>query len=210
MHYEPCIGVVLAGGKSTRMGKDKASLTIKNCSNDRREFTMLSYSQQLLEQVGINTVVVSGKSSGLKDQIPNIGPLGGIYSAIKAYPAQAMLIIPVDMPLVTINCLARLKQVGELSAKACHYGGEPLPLYLPINAFVEGFFVKHFEHLNSSKIINDRPSNELKGPSIMSLLKEVPTQRLATPKDQSLFNANTPEQWQYAKTQLMRRQNHYA
>ncbi len=209
MIFQPCLGVVLAGGRSSRMGQDKAFLTTKAVCTSNQELSMLSFSQQLLKQVDINNTVISGKNHGLADHIPNMGPLGGIYSVIKKHPANALLIMPIDLPLMTANCLAQLKQVGELTAKACYYQHNPLPLYLPINAFVEGFFAQHFEQLISSEFASKNKAETSKAPSINALLSAMPTQVLAAPKDQSLYNANTPEQWQYAKSQLTRRTNNY-
>ncbi|MAG76860.1 MAG: molybdopterin biosynthesis protein, partial [Colwelliaceae bacterium] len=49
-----CIGIVLAGGQSTRMGQDKSQLETLNSQN------MLDFSQSLLKSIGINHVVISG------------------------------------------------------------------------------------------------------------------------------------------------------
>ena len=51
----PCIGVVLAGGKSSRMGEDKALLKLANGN------TLLQQSIHLLQTAGIEEVVVSGR-----------------------------------------------------------------------------------------------------------------------------------------------------
>jgi molybdopterin-guanine dinucleotide biosynthesis protein A len=212
--FQPCLGVVLAGGKSSRMGQDKASL-------QREKQDMLSYSMSLLKAAGSSQVLVSGGEQGIDDLVANLGPLGGIQSIIKQFKPQALLILPVDLPLMTSVELARLKQVGELSHQACYFTDNYLPLYLPVNAFVEQFFQQlltkpysplksktsfSHEHVSTDKAASKR---NLTGPSVRSLLAQIP-HKVVTPKNSKcLFNTNTPEQWQQAQHLLsLQRKSH--
>jgi len=191
-----CLGVVLAGGLSSRMGTDKALLV----HGEKPTENMLSFSQQLFKQAGINDVVISGQQHGLPDKINKLGPMGGIYSVIEQYRPQAILVMPVDLPLMDHATIAQLKLTGELSQKACFYQDNYLPLYLPVNAFVEQFFQQSFSQHSGSHLPSTRHTN--KGPSIRALLQQIPTQVLTPKNKQSLFNANTPEQWQHATTKF--------
>lgn len=172
-----CLGVVLAGGLSSRMGEDKAQL-MRNNSN------MLDFSQQLLRDVGIKNVVVSGNSSQINahqqvnDIVKQAGPVGGLYSVITQYKPKALLVLPVDLPLMTCHALGKLKQIGELSAKACFFQNHSIPLYLPVNAFVEMFLQQAFQ---SPEFIGSG-----RGPSIRALLKQVPHQEIALENTQLL------------------------
>ena len=60
---QDCLGVVLAGGKSSRMGANKA-LLMRNSSTyngqSRGSENMLGFSKNLLKNIGINNIVVSG------------------------------------------------------------------------------------------------------------------------------------------------------
>ena len=220
--FQPCLGVVLAGGKSSRMGQDKASL-------QREKQDMLSYSMSLLKAAGSSQVLVSGGEHGIDDLVANLGPLGGIQSIIKKFKPQALLILPVDLPLMTSVELATLKQVGELSQQACYFTDNYLPLYLPVNAFVEQFFQQLLTKPNSQA--SSQPYSQLKskagfsheqisankaaskrnltGPSVRSLLTQIP-HKMVTPKNSNcLFNTNTPEQWQQAQHLLsLQRKSH--
>ncbi|MGB2740666.1 MAG: molybdenum cofactor guanylyltransferase [Cognaticolwellia sp.] len=204
--FQPCLGVVLAGGKSSRMGQDKAGLK-------RNKQDMLSYSKSLLQGVGSTEIIVSGGEYGIDDLVTNIGPLGGIQSIIHQFKPQALLILPVDLPLMTAETLAALKQAGELSQKACYFTDHYLPLYLPVNAFVEQFFQQLITQSLSQKAtqasVHTGKKRKLSGPSVRSLLNQIP-HRAITPKNSScLFNTNTPEQWQQAKHLLsLQRKSH--
>jgi len=204
--FQSCLGVVLAGGKSSRMGQDKASL-----QHDKQD--MLSYSKSLLERAGSSQVIVSGGEHGIDDLVANMGPLGGIQSIIRQFKPQALLILPVDLPLMTADTLAALKQAGELSQQACYYSDHYLPLYLPVNAFVEQFFQQLITQSLSQKAtqasMHTGEKRKLSGPSVRSLLNQIP-HRVLTPKNSNcLFNTNTPEQWQQAKHLLsLQRKSH--
>lgn len=194
MQHAHCLGVVLSGGLSSRMGTDKAML-------ERNNQNMLSFSQELLLNTNVNDVVISGKNHGLADQFENMGPMAGIYTIINTYHPKALLVLPVDLPLMTADALQQLKRVGELSQKICYYHEHFLPFYLPINAFVEQFFQQAF----SSLTVNNSAINghEKRGPSVKRLIDQVPSQSLLAPKNNCLFNTNTPAQWQHAQQQFM-------
>jgi len=201
--FQPCLGVVLAGGKSSRMGENKANL-------QRETQDMLSYSKSVLKSAGSSHVIVSGGEKGIDDLVANMGPLGGIQSIIEQFKPKALLILPVDLPLMTSGELAALKQVGELSQRACYFTDNFLPLYLPVNAFVEQFFQQSLfrEHAQAASKKSTGKRN-LSGPSVRSLLAQIPHNAIKPKNDQCLFNTNTPEQWQQAKQLLsLQRKSH--
>ncbi|MEW6989952.1 NTP transferase domain-containing protein [Colwelliaceae bacterium 6441] len=194
-YNQNCLGVVLSGGLSSRMGKDKALLERK--FNSEKADNMLSFSGQQLKEAGVDDVIISGKQHGIADEYENLGPMGGIYTIIEKYHPKALLVLPVDLPLMDSESLAQLKRVGELSQQSCFYQDNYLPLYLPINAYVEQFFQQAFLPLKNKHHL-------VKGPSIRALIKQIPHQCLIPKNAQSLFNANTPEQWQQAKQQFQK------
>lgn len=197
MQNNDCLGVVLAGGLSSRMGQDKASLM-------RNDMNMLNYSKQLLTTLNIKNIVVSGNGYDVPDLFPNLGPMSGIYSVINSYRPKALLILPVDLPLMNTESLAQLKQVGELSHKAVYFEDNFLPLYLPVTAHVEQFFEQQLSSLN--KVSTSNNNNKMtKGPSMKALLKQTPSQAIEPKNPNTLFNSNTPHEWLQAKTQFSKR-----
>lgn len=95
--------VILAGGKSSRMNRDKAFLEI-----DGR--TLLARQIELAHQVGAEKVFISGRAgkdySGfncpvLEDKFQNAGPLAGIERALDAASTPLVLVLAVDLPNLT-------------------------------------------------------------------------------------------------------------
>lgn len=109
------LGLVLAGGQSTRMGRDKSLFTYHNSS--QREHCL-----NLLEDCGIkghlslNKEQIEGPNLNprvIYDCFENIGPAGGILSAHLKYPQSAFLVIACDMPFVEKKHINLLKQSYE-------------------------------------------------------------------------------------------------
>ena len=205
-----CLGVVLAGGLSSRMGKDKSKLSRAKSNN------MLDFSKQLLIDVGIKNIIVSGDNHEVPDLVPQSGPVGGIYSVLTHYPEhlqpKSLLILPVDLPLMTATELSKLRVKGELSNKATFFQGADnrahhIPLYIPNNAYLSLYFSQVFNGkclLSLAKSTNtiDPSSTMKRGPSVRSMLEKVPHQAIKCTSTNALFNTNTPEEWQQAKTKF--------
>lgn len=92
---------ILAGGKSSRMGTDKGLLLIEGKA-------MIQYVIEQLQPIFSTVIIVSNNREyekfGLKvipDLIKDIGPAGGIYTALKHSDSQLNFIVSCDMPLIT-------------------------------------------------------------------------------------------------------------
>ena len=83
---------ILAGGLSTRMGRDKANLRIGGR-------TLLAHIRSTAKALGLPVRVIRC------DLVPRCGPLGGIYTALKTTAADAVLFLACDMPCVTETLL---------------------------------------------------------------------------------------------------------
>ncbi len=212
-----CLGVVLAGGLSSRMGQDKSQLTRQQSTKtaaasvaNKSASSMLDFSKQLLLDAGLKDIVVSGDNHQIPDLVPQAGPVGGIYSVLSHYPEhlqpKAFLILPVDLPLMTAGALAELRLKGELSHKATFFQDSNkqvhhIPLYLPNNAFLKLFLAQAFQGGSLLSGVKGK-DNKKNGPSVRGLLQQIPHQAVTNLNSNTLFNTNTPQEWQQAQQQF--------
>lgn len=121
-------GVVLAGGKSSRMGTDKALLTWQGKS-------WLAQMVDLLTGIGAEQVVVSRnvpcEYNTLEDKFPDCGPLGGIHAAM-CFSQLPVLIVPVDVPAVSEANLHALIAC-DAHADIVAFENSPLPCFVRPN-----------------------------------------------------------------------------
>jgi len=93
-----------AGGKSTRMGENKAFL-------DFRSQTLLARALETLRQVCVDVTIVGDPKifsvfgPTIADIFSGCGPLGGIHAALNHSKAELNLMLAVDMPFVSADLL---------------------------------------------------------------------------------------------------------
>jgi molybdenum cofactor guanylyltransferase len=123
------VGVVLAGGRSSRMGRDKALLSW-------RGRPLIEHQIEQLKAAGVDVVRVSGdrpEYGGIVDAISHAGPVGGIAGIAAAVDDAELVIVPIDMPRIQPSLLRRLRT--ELPQKNCvHFAGHVLPMRLRLDA----------------------------------------------------------------------------
>jgi len=110
-------GFILAGGKSTRMGKDKAFVAL-----DGR--TLLARALEVARSVTPEVHIVGDSvkfgqfAPAVEDLFRDCGPLGGIHAALRASQAELNLILAVDIPFVSLALLQYLITRAEQSPSA--------------------------------------------------------------------------------------------
>jgi molybdenum cofactor guanylyltransferase len=101
-------GFVLAGGKSSRMGSDKAFLTLGPESLLDRALRLLASVTQDVRIVGDKIKFATYAPTVIEDVYPQRGPLGGIHAALSRSPSELNLILATDMPLIKPEFLVYL------------------------------------------------------------------------------------------------------
>jgi molybdenum cofactor guanylyltransferase len=104
-------GLLLAGGQSRRMQRDKATLEYQGEPQLARAARLL---RPLVARVCVS--VRAGQELDTQrrafepvvDRIPDLGPLGGIHAALHAYPDVAWLVLACDLPLLDAATLQQL------------------------------------------------------------------------------------------------------
>lgn len=192
----PLYGLVLVGGKSSRMQRDKSSLHYQDKNQREIGFEMLkkhcsevflscrSAQSQFMEQ------------QYLEDKFLNIGPLGGIMTAQQHNPQVAWLVIACDLPLLSEDTIKFLKQNRNPLKMATVFKQEGQPFAEPMVSIWEPRAYRNSLHLLSKgyscprKVLINSNSETLKPP--------VPSE---------FMNANTPKEYINAKQELKKRIN---
>lgn len=121
---------VLAGGRSSRMGSDKAFLPIE-------DHNLLQHVLRTASQASDKVTIVGSKSSYaqfgdvIEDIYSGCGPLGGIHTALSATSTDLNLILSVDIPRMTPEFLRWLLHQARAAPELIiipHAAGGPQPL----------------------------------------------------------------------------------
>ncbi len=132
----PLYGLVLAGGKSTRMKKDKSLLEYHGEKQVVYCFDLLS---QFCDRVFVSNrkdqsrLAAHKKLPQIHDIFTGIGPLGGILSAMTRKPDVAWLVMACDLPFVngtTIETLIKKRNPSKMATayRSAHEPNLPEPL----------------------------------------------------------------------------------
>jgi len=128
-------GLILAGGRSLRMQRDKAALTYRGRNQLVRAYEQAErHARRVFVSVRpeqINEPTRAGKPM-IVDSIEGAGPIVGIRSAQLAHPQVAWLVLACDLPFLSDAALAHLVRQRDPSALATAYtsthDGLPEPL----------------------------------------------------------------------------------
>ncbi|GAB4256097.1 MAG: molybdenum cofactor guanylyltransferase [Vicingaceae bacterium] len=173
---------ILAGGKSSRMGTDKGLLEYKNKP-------MIAHVIDAVEPITKDISIITGNNDYKKfnkplisDIIPEKGPMGGVYTALKRCPGSHALILTCDTPLINthlINIL--LEDYKSFEATYFSFGYKNYPLTAVYKKEVNNIF------------FNFISSNNLKMNNILQVLTSNRIY-LNNTEGKLLANINTPEQ----------------
>ena len=195
MRNDDYCGIVLAGGNSSRMGTDKASIRL----NGR---TFLEIQVEKIKSLGLGKILVSCPYSGptndaglipdtayVSDLLPDRGPLGGLYSCFLKCEGHPAIVLSVDVPRISAATLRALmtaydREKGD--AVVLSYNDRPEPLLAVYNT-------KHREIIKELLDMGEL--------SVSSYLARINCHFLSFKGDpEELFNCNTPEELRRLKS----------
>ncbi|HHY38376.1 MAG TPA: molybdopterin-guanine dinucleotide biosynthesis protein B [Clostridia bacterium] len=104
MHAKDLTCVLLAGGKSTRLGAEKASLPFGRGTLTERAVRKLKALSQDVILVGNPKIVPEGVRL-VEDVFPGRGPLGGIHAGLAAARSDKVLVFACDIPFAPVSLL---------------------------------------------------------------------------------------------------------
>jgi molybdopterin-guanine dinucleotide biosynthesis protein A len=108
--------IILAGGKSTRLGRDKASEPLLGVPMVQRvinrfnglvdEYVVVRARGQVLPPIEAPNLTV------VEDLYPETGPLGGMYTGLRAARAEHGVVVACDMPLLQPRLIEELLRLA--------------------------------------------------------------------------------------------------
>jgi molybdopterin-guanine dinucleotide biosynthesis protein A len=184
--HVPLYGLVLAGGRSVRMGQDKGAMT---WHGKEQRYFMADMLQTFCDSVYISCRPdqlsdIDASYHAIVDNVDGAGPIVAILSAFQQFPAVAWLVVACDLPLLSNVSLLQLTSGRELAAMATTFSspfdGLPEPLITIWEPDAYPFLQSHF-------------SEGFKCPR-KALIRNAEKVRLLTPvSPHELLNTNTPE-----------------
>ena len=173
-----CSGYVLAGGRSSRMGQDKALLPFRGL------VLAEAVARQVELAAGNVTLVGHPDLGGIPDLYPGEGPLGGILTALHHTSTDWNLIVACDLPGVTAGFLEwLLSETGSAQAPALlpySAGGRAEPLCAAYHRHI-------LPGLESAFASGVR--------KVTAALEGLGAMRLDVSEEAIFQNVNTPEDW---------------
>ncbi len=158
------------------MGENKALLAW-------RGGRLIDFVANTVRDAGVSDVFVSGDVSGyecIPDRTLHQGAVGGICASVeKLHPYTQILFLPVDMPLLSVDCLQKLLDAQN----TCHFENNPLPILLNITPEIIAYTARITEPISMKKYLRGLQTVEL--PVSPEIAK-------------ALTNTNTPEEWRKA------------
>jgi molybdopterin-guanine dinucleotide biosynthesis protein A len=190
----PLYGLVLAGGRSTRMGADKAALSVAGRTQLEQAMALLA------PRVARAFVSVRADQRAeplraafeqIEDSRQNSGPIAGILAALERHPGHAWLVLACDLPLLdgaTLDRLVRSRAPTRL-ATAFRSSHDRLPeplcaVYEPASGAALAAYVAGG------------------GNCPRKFLMSADVELLDEPNPRALDNANTPEEYAAAMSAL--------
>lgn len=192
-------GLVLAGGRSTRMGQDKAAM---NWHGKEQRYYMADLLSRFCSNVFIScrqeqvSDVASAGYQAIADSIEGAGPLVGIMSAFQAHSQVSWLVVACDLPLVTEHTLQQLissrHTTGIATTFISPHDGLPEPL---ITIWEPAAYPLLQQHMASG----------YKCPRKALIFNKDNVKMLQVHDDNAIMNTNTPHDAEVAKSLLQSR-----
>lgn len=183
-------GFILAGGKSGRLGRDKAFLRYRGSP-------LIELARRCLESAGLPVTVVADsrkrfRSLGLPvlvDRVSGTGPLGAVFTALTASRSQDNYFIPCDTPLVSprlYRILARAGRDFDVVVPRDAAGGlHPLCAYYSRNAADP---IRRLLEAGARRVDSVLEAEDLRVHVLPAVEWKLP--------DEGFLNVNTPADWE--------------
>ncbi len=193
-------GILMVGGESRRMGKNKAFLEIDGRPLIERSLEVLSGAcrEVLISSREVNAYTGYGFKV-VPDIIKGKGPLGGLYSVMQQASYDYLFLVACDMPLLNEKAINFFYRKVENNIAVVP---DVLGKWHPLHAF----YNKMLLSLIQDRIYEDKLSLidlvKVCKARIVGLTEEAMSDRDRKIIEQSFWNANTPEEWEFIRKKV--------
>lgn len=181
---------ILAGGKSSRMGKDKALLAIAGKPLIVRAIEL---ALQITDPVAIvgDPAKFAAYAPVISDVFSGCGPLAGIHAALKASNSELNLMLAVDLPFLNAPLLSYIANQAQSSGAMVTVPSTGKHLHPLCGVYRKQFAGVAEKALRSGKYKIDALFDEVKVRMITE--EELKANRFAA---SLLRNVNSPQEWE--------------
>ncbi len=185
-------GVILTGGKSSRMGQDKALMSVGGVPLFRR---ILEVFETMFDEILVVTNK-AGRHAGLgyrevTDIVPDCGPLGGIYTGLSYAKSERIFVASCDLPFIKASTVkVVISEPVSYDIVVPDDGGRLHPLHAVYSRKCTHYIRKWLDNgfYNVTKFIN-----EVEDLSVRKV--QMSEMTAGDPDLMSFFNMNTQEDW---------------
>jgi molybdopterin-guanine dinucleotide biosynthesis protein A len=197
MHETAMSGIILAGGKSRRMGRDKAFLALGGQS-------LIEIVIERVRAVAVEVIVVTNtplryahlSTRLVRDIYPGVGTLGGMHAGLTAARHDHALVVGCDMPFLNPSLLTYLASLApHFDAVVPQVDG----LFEPLHAIYARSCLPLIEEQISTgqwQAFSFYPQAQVRYVDKGEIAR-------FDPELLSLRNANTPEEWQRVEREFV-------
>lgn len=187
--------IILAGGKNTRIGKNKAFIQLSTGE------TILQNAINMLQPIFPEIIIVTNQKDAyqkfnvpvVEDLIKESGPLGGIFTGLCYSTSKHNFLVACDMPFIKPALIKLLlEEIGNYDAVIPDVDGEVEPLFA---LYSKNCISVMFEHLQKQSLKIREVLGELH-------LKKIGAKEIdrLDPEHLSFFNINTEEDLRTAES----------
>ncbi len=190
----PLYGLVLTGGKSSRMKTDKATIHYHGTSQEKYVYDMLMKKcTETFLSCNKKQALTKKEMPVIEDVFFDMGPMAGILSAFQSFPHVAWLAVACDLPLLseaTIDFLIKNRNASKTASAFVDFSDKyPEPMVTIWEPEIYPFLLQVASHENTS---------------LSKVLMNNDVELLKMPNEREFTNINHPEEYERLIKQLTR------
>ena len=188
-------GLVVCGGKSSRMGTDKSLINYHGKPQRYYVYEMLEW---VCDKVFIScnraqatSIIAPYQMLADQPELENVGPMAALLTAFSTYPDKDFLVLGCDYPLVTMKDLKEFEKGLDREQMASAFYNEENNMYEPLLAY--------YSERSGNEIQRMYRDNQY---SLQHFLKENNAKKYNPVRPKNVISVDTPEDFEMAKEKI--------